>query len=89
MQLYNRKISIGDRDLFERGLKYESVDDNDQAVICYIRAGVLQFIFLDTILFYSILFNFDWFYFILFCMVWLGLVWFDLIWFESDKIERN
>ena len=40
VQLYNRKINIGDRDLFERGLKHEATDENDQAIMCYIRAGV-------------------------------------------------
>ena len=39
MQLYNRKINIGERDLFERGLKFEAADENEQAITCYIRAG--------------------------------------------------
>jgi hypothetical protein len=37
VELYNRKINIGDRDLFERGLKHESMDENDQAATCYTR----------------------------------------------------
>ena len=39
VQLYNRKINIGDRDLFERGLKHEATDENEQAIVCYTRAG--------------------------------------------------
>ena len=39
VQLYNRKINIGERDLFERGLKFEAADDNEQAITCYVRAG--------------------------------------------------
>ena len=39
IDLYNRKINLGERDLLEKGLKAEADGDVKSAVICYTRAG--------------------------------------------------
>ena len=38
IELFNRKINVGDRDLLERGLRHEYVNELDQAIACYTRA---------------------------------------------------
>ena len=38
VELHNRKINMGDRDLLERGLRHEMNNDVDQAIVCYVRA---------------------------------------------------
>ena len=38
VELHNRKINMGDRDLLERGLRHELNNDIDQAIVCYVRA---------------------------------------------------
>lgn len=39
IDLYNRKINLGERDLLEKGLKAEADGDSKSAVVCYTRAG--------------------------------------------------
>ena len=38
VELNHRKINMGDRELFERGLRHEMNNDMDQAIACYARA---------------------------------------------------
>jgi tetratricopeptide (TPR) repeat protein len=37
--LYKRKVNIGERQLFEEGLKFEAEGEHDEAILRYIRAG--------------------------------------------------
>lgn len=50
VELYNRKINIGDRDLFERGIRYENDDDNEMAFVSYRRAGVFLCVYISIFL---------------------------------------
>ena len=38
VELNHRKINMGDRELFERGMRHEVNNDMDQAIACYVRA---------------------------------------------------
>ena len=38
VDLNHRKINMGDRELFERGMRHEMNNDMDQAIACYVRA---------------------------------------------------
>ena len=38
VEMHNRKINMGDRELFERGLRHEAANEDDSAIACYVRA---------------------------------------------------
>ena len=38
VEMNNRKINMGDRELFERGLRHEAAHEDDSAIACYVRA---------------------------------------------------